>query len=162
MKFEGFTIHHFADDVCYDSQAFLRKNNEAVHGDTAKLLKKSKNPIVVTISQLGVSTKKKKKKSVSAVFFGGIKTLMKNLKRTEPYFVRCCNPNGVKSSKVWTESVVKGELIPSDRPHPYGVSSRSYQRLVQRKKNQSVIVCGESGAGFSILSLFPNNLLFSK
>eukprot|EP01084_Bolivina_argentea_P118792 210706_1 len=37
--------------------------------------------------------------------------------------------------------------IPIDRPHPYGVSARAYMRLVQRKKNQSIIVCGESGAG---------------
>eukprot|EP01084_Bolivina_argentea_P121484 215286_1 len=37
--------------------------------------------------------------------------------------------------------------LPTDRPHPYGVSARSYMRLIQRKKNQSVIVCGESGAG---------------
>ena len=40
----------------------------------------------------------------------------------------------------------KGKLI-TDRPHPYGVSARSYMRLIQRKKNQSVIVCGESGSG---------------
>ena len=37
--------------------------------------------------------------------------------------------------------------LPNDRPHPYGVSARSYMRMVQRKCNQSVIVCGESGAG---------------
>merc|ERR1712217_142251 len=35
---------------------------------------------------------------------------MKNLKSTEPYFVRCVNPNMVKSSTVWTESVVEHQL----------------------------------------------------
>lgn len=40
----------------------------------------------------------------------------------------------------------KGRL-PSGRPHPYGVSARSYMRMIQRKCNQSVVVCGESGAG---------------
>ena len=40
----------------------------------------------------------------------------------------------------------KGRL-PTGRPHPYGVSARSYMRMIQRKCNQSVIVCGESGAG---------------
>merc|ERR1712130_263149 len=40
----------------------------------------------------------------------------------------------------------KGRL-PTNRPHPYCVSARAYMRMVQRKKNQSVIVCGESGAG---------------
>ncbi|ETO31813.1 myosin VA-like protein [Reticulomyxa filosa] len=37
--------------------------------------------------------------------------------------------------------------LPQGRPHPYGVSARSYMRMVQRKCNQSIIVCGESGAG---------------
>jgi len=40
----------------------------------------------------------------------------------------------------------KGRL-PQNRPHPYGVSARSYMRMIQRKLNQSVILCGESGAG---------------
>jgi len=44
------------------------------------------------------------------------------------------------------EACKKGRL-PSGRPHPYGVSARSYMRMIQRKCNQSVIVCGESGAG---------------
>eukprot|EP01084_Bolivina_argentea_P121483 215285_1 len=43
-------------------------------------------------------------------------------------------------------SALKGRLV-QGRPHPYGVSARSYMRMVQRKCNQSVIVCGESGAG---------------
>ena len=44
------------------------------------------------------------------------------------------------------EGQKKGRL-PHGRPHPYGVSARSYMRMIQRRSNQSVIVCGESGAG---------------
>lgn len=51
-------------------------------------------------------------------------------------------------------AAAKGRMI-TDRPHPYGVSARSYMRMVQRKCNQSVIVCGESGAG-KVLHI-PNN-----
>merc|ERR1719414_2472164 len=32
-------------------------------------------------------------------------------------------------------------------PHPYNCSARSYIRMMSRKKNQSVVVCGESGSG---------------
>ena len=39
----------------------------------------------------------------------------------------------------------KGHL-PKDRPHPYAVAARAYMRMIE-KRNQSVIVCGESGAG---------------
>eukprot|EP01084_Bolivina_argentea_P288850 495847_1 len=44
------------------------------------------------------------------------------------------------------QAASKGRL-PAGRPHPYGVSARAYMRMVQRKCNQSMIVCGESGAG---------------
>ena len=43
-------------------------------------------------------------------------------------------------------AALKGRQV-NGRPHPYGVSARAYMRMVQRKCNQSVIVCGESGAG---------------
>ena len=72
------------------------------------MLKKSKTVMVGKIG--GRGQKGKKKKSVTAVFAGGIRTLMKNLSSTEPYFVRCVNPNMQKSSTIWTESVVEHQL----------------------------------------------------
>ena len=107
-RYEGFEITHFADLVAYDISKFLVKNMEAVHPDTAKMLKKSKTVLVKEIG--GQGQKGKKKKSVTAVFAGGIRTLMKNLSSTEPYFVRCVNPNMQKSSTIWTESVVEHQL----------------------------------------------------
>eukprot|EP01083_Nonionella_stella_P192480 711456_1 len=46
------------------------------------------------------------------------------------------------------DSMKKGRL-PKDNPHPYGVASRSYMRMIQRKCNQSIVICGESGSGKS-------------
>eukprot|EP01083_Nonionella_stella_P096575 271536_1 len=46
------------------------------------------------------------------------------------------------------EQMKKGSFAQS-RPHPYGVASRSYMRMIQRKCNQSIVVCGESGSGKS-------------
>ena len=50
------------------------------------------------------------------------------------------------------EAQKKGRL-PQGRPHPYGVSARAYMRMIQNKHSQSVIVCGESGAGKVCISL---------
>ena len=47
---------------------------------------------------------------MTGTFFKGIKTLMKNLKATEPFFVRCVNPNQQKSKSVWSEDVVEHQL----------------------------------------------------
>lgn len=104
--FSGFIIKHFADDVSYNAAEFLKKNAESVNADTFKMFKKSSRPILQQIKQ----TKSKKKKTVTSVFHKGIKTLMKSLTQTEPFFVRCINPNKVKSSKVWTESIVEHQL----------------------------------------------------
>merc|ERR1712228_1074720 len=107
-RYDGFEIAHFADKVAYDITKFLVKNMESVHPDTAKMMKKSKMQLIKDIG--GTGPKGRKKKSVTAVFHGGIKTLMKNLHATEPYFVRCVNPNMQKSSTIWTEGVVEHQL----------------------------------------------------
>eukprot|EP00488_Nonionellina_sp_1-RS-2012_P002649 TRINITY_DN519_c0_g1_i1.p1 TRINITY_DN519_c0_g1~~TRINITY_DN519_c0_g1_i1.p1 ORF type:complete len:353 (+),score=103.70 TRINITY_DN519_c0_g1_i1:264-1322(+) len=112
-KFEGFIVNHFADDVTYDVSQFLIKNLESVHLDTNKMIKRSSESIFKEINGVdGASGRRRRrnKKSVTAVFYKGIKTLMKNLNQTEPYFVRCINPNKQKSSKVWTESIVEHQL----------------------------------------------------
>jgi len=109
-KFDGFMINHFADDVTYDGTNFLMKNMEAVHPDTAKMLQESKIELVKQVAVDQGSTKKKAKLSVTGTFNRGIKTLMKNLKATEPFFVRCVNPNMQKSATIWSEEVVEHQL----------------------------------------------------
>ena len=111
-KFIGFTINHFADEVAYDAASFLVKNMESVHPDTAKMFNKSNYLLAKQIGGTkGAGGKKRRKKlTVTGTFSRGIKTLMRNLKATEPFFVRCVNPNTVKSKQVWTESVVEHQL----------------------------------------------------
>merc|ERR1711933_278656 len=41
-----FTIHHFCDDVIYDTSLYLEKNMDAIHPDSAKMFAKSSKPIV--------------------------------------------------------------------------------------------------------------------
>eukprot|EP01083_Nonionella_stella_P012776 36117_1 len=113
QKFDGFMINHFADDVTYDISKFLIKNMESVHSDTNKMIKKSKESIFKEINGVdGISKKRRRRgrKSVTSVFYGGIKRLMRSLNQTEPYFVRCINPNKQKSSKVWNEGIVQHQL----------------------------------------------------
>ena len=146
-KFDGFMINHFADDVTYDISNFLIKNSEAVHGDTNKMIKKSTQQIFKVINGVDGASKKKKKskkkKSVTAVFYSGIKRLMKSLNQTEPYFVRCINPNKQKSSKVWTEKIVEhqlrcGGLLEALRVLKLGYPTRVPYQLLYEKYHSSV------------------------
>lgn len=116
-KFFGIKLNHFAEPVVYLLDRFLDKNADAIHPDTQKMFKKSKNELVKEIGGKSWSTgggakKKKKAKftSVVSVFHKGITTLMRNLKMTEPYFVRCVNPNKNKSSKEWNPKLVEKQL----------------------------------------------------
>ena len=111
--FDGFEIKHFAgaDDVAYDISQFLTKHTmNSRHADTAQMMKKSEIALVKEIGGRGTSRRRRKKKTVTAVFANGIRTLIRNLHATEPYFVRCVNPNRQKSSSIWTESVVEHQL----------------------------------------------------
>merc|ERR1719397_743982 len=116
-KFYGIKLNHFAEPVVYLLDRFLDKKADAIHPDTQKMFKKSKNELVKEIGGKSWSTgggakKKKKAKftSVVSVFHKGISTLMRNLKMTEPYFVRCVNPNKKKSSKEWNPKLVEKQL----------------------------------------------------
>jgi len=114
-KYYGVTLKHFAEPVTYQLDLFLSKNADAIHPDTQKMFKKSKNELAKEIGgkSWGIGGGKKKKAkftSVVSVFHKGITTLMKNLKMTEPYFVRCVNPNKKKSSKEWNPALVEKQL----------------------------------------------------
>jgi len=144
-QFDGFMIHHFADDVTYDADKFLAKNVEAVHADTNKMIKTSSVSLFREINGVdGPSRRKRaKKRSVTGKFFSGIKKLMKSLDATEPYFVRCINPNQERSSKIWKESIVEhqlrcGGLIEALRVLSLGYPTRVPYKSLYEKYHSSV------------------------
>ena len=68
-----------------------------------------------------------------------------------PYILLAINP--YERLPIYGQAVIdefhesqKKEEVPSNRPHPYGIAVRAYMRMVQRKKNQSVIVRGDAGS----------------
>merc|ERR1719204_2990556 len=136
--FVGFLIHHFCDDIIYNTELFLEKNMDAIHPDTAKMYKKSKVPMVQMIGA-GTHDKKKKKKSkkrsVCAFFSSQLIGLMKTLNVTEPYFCRAMKPNWNKSAKEWDNTLVEdqlrsGGLIEALRVLKLGYPTRvPYQRI---------------------------------
>merc|ERR1719187_1377359 len=111
--FVGFLIHHFCDDVIYNTELFLEKNMDAIHPDSAKMFKKSKLPMVQMIGA-GTHHKKKKKKkkakSVTALFSSQLISLVNTLNVTEPYFCRAMKPNWNKSAKEWDNVLVEDQL----------------------------------------------------
>ncbi|XP_064471543.1 unconventional myosin-Va-like isoform X2 [Ornithodoros turicata] len=112
----AFIIHHFADDVTYESQGFLEKNRDTVLEEHINILKASQYELVaelfederasrknlkpsvkITPAQSAPSSKKQHKKTVGSQFRDSLGLLMNTLNATSPHYVRCIKPNDQKA-----------------------------------------------------------------
>jgi len=108
-KFFGVEFKHFADNVKYDLRDFIQKNMEKLHSDTKKMFNTSDVELVKRVAG-GRVKKSRGFKSVTSVFSKALNLLMTNLKATEPYFVRCVNPNKKKTGTFYNRKVVEDQL----------------------------------------------------
>lgn len=46
---EGFLVRHFAGAVCYTTNQFIEKNNDALHASLEALVQESANPLIKSI-----------------------------------------------------------------------------------------------------------------
>ncbi|XP_063217828.1 unconventional myosin-Va isoform X2 [Bacillus rossius redtenbacheri] len=114
----AFVIHHFADNVTYQSDGFLEKNRDTVLEDQISVLKSSKNKLVrmlfrdesderrLTVPATKVKViptkpshtvpSKQHKKTVGSQFRDSLNMLMATLNATTPHYVRCIKPNDFK------------------------------------------------------------------
>nr|CAD7262898.1 unnamed protein product [Timema shepardi] len=114
----AFLIHHFADNVTYQSNGFLEKNRDTVMEDQINVLKNGQNKLIRKlfkeneIKNLKVPTKvkvsaakpspvsssKQHKKTVGSQFRDSLNMLMGTLNATTPHYVRCIKPNDEKQA----------------------------------------------------------------
>ncbi|XP_026680288.1 myosin heavy chain 95F [Diaphorina citri] len=92
---EGFLIRHFAGAVCYQTNQFIEKNNDALHASLEALVQESKNPFLQSLFQESSSQNKGKLTfiSVGSKFKTQLGELMDKLKSTGTNFIRCIKPN---------------------------------------------------------------------
>ncbi|XP_013788339.1 unconventional myosin-VI-like [Limulus polyphemus] len=94
---EGFLIRHFAGAVCYQTDKFLEKNNDALHDSLEALILDAKNPLLKQLFSGDTPVKTSKGKltfiSVSSKFRSQLMELMAKLRSTGTHFIRCIKPN---------------------------------------------------------------------
>uniref|UniRef100_A0A1B6GYM3 Unconventional myosin-VI n=1 Tax=Cuerna arida TaxID=1464854 RepID=A0A1B6GYM3_9HEMI len=93
---EGFLVRHFAGAVCYQTDQFIEKNNDALHASLEGLVQESQNPFLQSLFASGTSGTLKGKLtfiSVGSKFKTQLGELMDKLKSTGTNFVRCIKPN---------------------------------------------------------------------
>ena len=106
MKFSEHEVlvKHYAGDVVYDTRGFLEKSKRRVGVQMVRLMKRSKlqqyaNLFADFREEDGGTSKNKR--SVGIEFRNSLATLMNDLKRTTPHYIRCIKPNEKKSSRIF-------------------------------------------------------------
>eukprot|EP00462_Mataza_sp_D1_P023181 CAMPEP_0175129322 /NCGR_PEP_ID=MMETSP0087-20121206/5405_1 /TAXON_ID=136419 /ORGANISM="Unknown Unknown, Strain D1" /LENGTH=1956 /DNA_ID=CAMNT_0016411453 /DNA_START=136 /DNA_END=6006 /DNA_ORIENTATION=+ len=137
-KMNGFSIKHYAGTVVYNAKEFVKKNMDSADPDTVVLFSTSNCPISKAVLTTQSTSRGSKFRSTSNVFSSGLEELMRTLKQTTPYFVRCIKPNDCKQPKNFNGEYVKpqlrcGGLVEALRIIKCGFPTRcSYERLHQQ------------------------------
>lgn len=93
---EGFLVRHFAGAVCYNTNQFIEKNNDALHASLEYLVQESEHPLMKTLfSSSNTSSTKGKLSfiSVGSKFKSQLQELMAKLEKNGTNFIRCIKPN---------------------------------------------------------------------
>ncbi|XP_077902848.1 unconventional myosin-VIIa isoform X9 [Ictidomys tridecemlineatus] len=126
-----FGINHFAGIVYYETQGFLEKNRDTLHGDIIQLVHSSRNKFIKQIFQADVamflcgyssgslrqaaaSTKgaetRKRSPTLSSQFKRSLELLMRTLGACQPFFVRCIKPNEFKKPMLFDRHLCVRQL----------------------------------------------------
>ncbi|XP_013109166.1 myosin heavy chain 95F isoform X4 [Stomoxys calcitrans] len=92
---EGFLVRHFAGAVCYNTEQFIEKNNDALHASLEGLVQECENPLLKSLFPSGTSSSRGKLNfiSVGSKFRTQLAELMDKLEKNGTNFIRCIKPN---------------------------------------------------------------------
>ncbi|MXQ92235.1 hypothetical protein E5288_WYG020442 [Bos mutus] len=127
-----FGINHFAGIVYYESQGFLEKNRDTLHGDIIQLVHSSRNKFIKQIFQADVAMvtwgcgfhwagraprsqacgaeTRKRSPTLSSQFKRSLELLMRTLGACQPFFVRCIKPNEFKKPMLFDRHLCVRQL----------------------------------------------------
>ncbi|XP_040173201.1 myosin heavy chain 95F isoform X1 [Anopheles arabiensis] len=96
---EGFLVRHFAGAVCYNTNQFIEKNNDALHASLEGLVQESENALLNALFSGGSAGKspmnvgKLSFISVGSKFRSQLGELLEKLRNNGTNFIRCIKPN---------------------------------------------------------------------
>ena len=112
---EGFIIRHFAGAVCYQTENFIDKNNDALTADLAFLMDSSKDPYTRGLFERRAGEPEIKRGKINLISLGtkfknALNELMEKLNSTRSSFIRCIKPNQKMSPKVFQGGEILSQL----------------------------------------------------
>ena len=140
---EDFKVKHFAGDVVYTIGAFVERNSDALYQDLKRMLYQCDSPALKEMFPEGADelTKVHKNPATAATNFKtSMNSLVGQLEKKEPYYVRCIKPNSEKAPAVFDDDLSLHQvrylgLIENLRVRRAGYCSRQpYEMFVTRYK----------------------------
>lgn len=109
---EGFLVRHFAGAVCYKTDQFIEKNNDALHASLEGLVQESDNPFLKSLFPPGATTARGKLNfiSVGSKFKSQLSELMDKLEQNGTNFIRCIKPNSKMIDKNFEGGLALAQL----------------------------------------------------
>ncbi|VDL99009.1 unnamed protein product [Schistocephalus solidus] len=99
---EGFVLYHFAGPVCYTTDKFIAKNNDALHSSLEELLHSSKNKLLRQMHNVGnIYSTIKCLLSISECIKYFYKFCSISFLYQGTNFIRCVKPNSIMSAHVF-------------------------------------------------------------
>ncbi|KAL5282800.1 MYO6 family protein [Megaselia abdita] len=110
---DGFLVRHFAGAVCYNTEQFIEKNNDALHASLEGLVQECENPLLKSLFPSGLSSSSRGKLnfiSVGSKFKTQLAELMEKLESNGTNFIRCIKPNGKMVDKDFEGGLALAQL----------------------------------------------------
>ncbi|UYI27480.1 myosin heavy chain [Encephalitozoon cuniculi] len=107
---DAFVLNHYAGDVEYTVDDWLSKNKDSHSEALTSLIRASGSELVSRLSLNEEAVKKGFFRTVSQKHKEQLASLMSELRRTNPHFVRCIIPNLEKSGEHLDNGIVLGQL----------------------------------------------------
>lgn len=112
----SFGVKHYAGLVIYDASVFLEKNRDTIPSDLLQAAVSSNVRIIQELfsgkaaAEEAAETMKRKVSTVSNEFKLSLEELMTQLRKTQPYFIRCVKPNQQQVPNSFVEDFVLKQL----------------------------------------------------
>lgn len=110
---EGFLVRHFAGAVCYNTNQFIEKNNDALHASLECLVQESGSELLRRLFASAAQSAARGKLnfiSVGSKFKTQLGELMEKLERNGTNFVRCIKPNSRMTAAAFEGSLALAQL----------------------------------------------------
>jgi myosin-6 len=115
---EAFVVTHFAGDVVYRTEGWLRKNTDTLHEDLQVCMSSSTSPILSKLFSVGTINAitggarggGKRAGYVAEKYARQLEELMRTLRASHSHFVRCIKPNHQQEPHRFVNDLVLSQL----------------------------------------------------